>query len=71
VVTLQPGASLSAQELLAYCEPKMATFALPRYVEFLEELPKTQATARIEKYKLRQEWRTPTTWDRSSGGFLP
>lgn len=45
----------------------MATFALPRFMEFVDELPKTQATQRIEKYKLRQNWNTPTTWDRTPG----
>lgn len=64
VVKLEPGSMLEHEDLIAYCEPRLPTFALPRYVEFVEEFPRTQATLRIEKYKLRQDWQTARTWDR-------
>ena len=32
----------------------MARFMVPRYIEFVDELPKTQATQRIIKADLRQ-----------------
>jgi crotonobetaine/carnitine-CoA ligase len=46
----------------------MAYFAVPRYVEFRESLPKTP-TARVEKYKLREEGVTKETWDRVKAGY--
>ena len=46
----------------------MAYFAVPRYVEFSESLPKT-ATARVEKYKLREQGVTGDTWDREKAGY--
>lgn len=65
-VVLKPGATLDPPELLAWCEPRMASFMVPRFVEFTRELPKTP-TEKVEKYKLRSEGDrgiTPATWDR-------
>jgi crotonobetaine/carnitine-CoA ligase len=46
----------------------MAYFMVPRYVEFRDALPKNPSQ-RIEKYKLRAEGITPTTWDREKVGI--
>ena len=45
----------------------MPYFAVPRYVEFLDALPKTP-TERIQKYLLKEAGVTPTTWDREAAG---
>jgi crotonobetaine/carnitine-CoA ligase len=42
-VVLRPGASLSKDELIAFCTANMARFMVPRQVEFIEEMPKTQS----------------------------
>lgn len=63
VVALKPGEDLAPADLIAYCEKRMARFAVPRYVEFSDVLPKT-ATMRVEKYRLREDWDNPRTWDR-------
>jgi crotonobetaine/carnitine-CoA ligase len=47
----------------------MAHFAVPRYVRFLDELPKT-VTQRLQKFKLREQGVTPETWDAQSAGFV-
>ena len=39
---------------------------VPRYIEFLDELPKTQATQRIIKAELRQRGLGTSTWDRQA-----
>ncbi len=67
-VVLKPGQSLTSLEFIQFCEPRMAYFMVPRYVRFLEALPKTP-TARIEKYRLREEGVTPDTWDRDKAGY--
>ncbi len=70
-VVLQPGARVSPEDLLAFCDERMPRFMVPRYVEFLDELPKT-ATEKIEKYRLRAEGDhgiTKATWDREKAGF--
>jgi crotonobetaine/carnitine-CoA ligase len=68
VVVLKPGAELNYEDLIRFCEPRMAYFMVPRYVEFREALPKNPSQ-RIEKYKLRAEGITRTTWDREQAGI--
>ena len=46
----------------------MAYFAVPRYLEFVADLPKTP-TARVEKYRLREAGITENTWDREKAGI--
>jgi carnitine-CoA ligase len=67
-VVLKPGATLVPEELIAYCDKRMPYFAVPRFVEFLEGLPKTP-TERVEKYKLKQAGITANTWDREKAGY--
>lgn len=66
-VVLRPGASLAPEELIRYADERMPYFAVPRYVEFLDALPKTP-TERIQKYVLKEAGVTPTTWDREKAG---
>ena len=54
VVALQEGATLTPAELVAYCAERMPDFMVPRYTEFVPELPRTP-TGRIEKYRLREQ----------------
>ena len=68
VVVLRPGAALTPAELLDHCQEHLPHFAVPRYVRFLGELPKTPSQ-RIEKYKLRADGVTADTWDRTAAGY--
>jgi crotonobetaine/carnitine-CoA ligase len=68
VVVLRPGQQLSGEELVGWCEPRMAYFAIPRYVAFRTELPKTPSE-RVEKYKLKNEGVTSDCWDRDQAGI--
>jgi crotonobetaine/carnitine-CoA ligase len=52
-VVTTPGAKLSEPELIAFLSPRMAKFMVPRYVEFLDALPKT-ATGKVRKAQLRE-----------------
>ena len=40
-IVLQPGASLSAEEVEAFARENLAAYKIPREVEFLDELPKS------------------------------
>ena len=62
-IVLQAGASLTAPDLLEWAQSRVPRFALPRYVEFREELPKN-ASGRVLKFRLREQGKTPATWDR-------
>jgi len=61
-VVLRPGASAQPAELHEYCRGRMAHYAVPRYVEFLDALPKT-ATERNQYAALRARGLTADTWD--------
>jgi crotonobetaine/carnitine-CoA ligase len=63
---LRPAAALSPQELVTWCETRMARHMVPRFVEFVDALPRTP-TEKVEKYRLRDRGVTPATWDREQG----
>ncbi|MGA7052136.1 MAG: AMP-binding protein [Mycobacterium sp.] len=66
---LRAGASISPKELCADLEGRMTRFMVPRYVEFVDALPKTQATQRIIKAELRQRGVGAHTWDRQNQAY--
>lgn len=51
-VELKPGASATAEEIVAFCRERLAHFKAPRHIVFTE-VPKT-STGKIQKYKLRE-----------------
>ncbi len=67
VVVLREGANLDEEEFIRFLEPRMAYYMVPRYVEVVDALPKTQ-TGKIQKYDLRARGLTPETWDREAAG---
>lgn len=67
-VVLAEGASLDPRELIGHCEAHLARFAVPRFVEFLDDLP-TTANGKVRKAVLRERGRTPSTWDRESAAL--
>jgi crotonobetaine/carnitine-CoA ligase len=67
-IVLQPGARVQPLDLVQHCEAHMAYFMIPRYLRFVDALPKT-GTERIMKYQLKTEGVTPDTWDREATGY--
>src|SRR5690606_15790438 len=61
-VVLKPAASASANDLIQYLVPRMPRFMVPRYIEFISELPRTP-TGKIQKFQLRVRGTGPETWD--------
>jgi len=55
VVVRKPGQQVSAQELLAFYDGKIAAWQRPDAVEFVEQLPHT-ATGKLLKTQLRQDF---------------
>lgn len=68
VVALKDGEVLSPEELLDWCAERMAQFMVPRYIEFVDSLPKT-ALLRVEKAVLRSRGLTAGTYDRERAGY--
>jgi carnitine-CoA ligase len=61
-IRLKPGEKLIPEELISWCQENMSSFMIPRYVQFVDEFPKTP-TQRIQKYKLREQG-VGHAWDR-------
>jgi fatty-acyl-CoA synthase len=55
-VTLRPGMSASAEEIIAFCRENLAHYKCPRHVVFTD-LPKT-STGKIQKFALRERANT-------------
>jgi crotonobetaine/carnitine-CoA ligase len=68
LVTLRDGRTVTPEELLRYCAATMPYFMVPRYLDIVEDFPRTP-TAKVEKYKLRAAGPGPTTWDREAHGW--
>jgi carnitine-CoA ligase len=64
---LQPDARLDAAELCEWCAERVPYFAIPRYIEFRDDLPRNPV-GRVLKYQLRDEGVTDATWDREAAG---
>jgi crotonobetaine/carnitine-CoA ligase len=54
----------SPEDLIRYLEDRVPGFMVPRYVEFVDSLPRTEVTGRVQKARLRENPLTPKTWDR-------
>jgi crotonobetaine/carnitine-CoA ligase len=63
-----PGQKIENVALLDYCAEHMPRFAVPRYLEWIDDLSKT-ATGKIQKQELRDAGVTVTTWDRETVGY--
>jgi crotonobetaine/carnitine-CoA ligase len=68
VVVLEEGEDLAPEALARFVNDHAPYFFVPRYIEFLPELPHTP-TGRVQKYKLRERGVTPETWDGVAAGF--
>ena len=53
-IVLKDGASVTAEDIIAYCREKLAVYKAPERVEFVRELPKS-ATGKILKRILRDQ----------------
>lgn len=67
-VVLQPGETARPEELLDFCVGRMAHHAVPRFVELVDQLPKTE-TQRVQYGVLKERGLTPATWDREAAGY--
>lgn len=62
-VVVRPGQKVTPEEIIAWAEPRLPKFMVPRYIEFMEALPKS-ASEKIQKIALKKRGVTPNTWDR-------
>jgi fatty-acyl-CoA synthase len=50
---LNPGASVTAPDLIEFCRGKLASFKIPRHVVFVKEFPMT-SSGKVQKFRLRE-----------------
>jgi crotonobetaine/carnitine-CoA ligase len=73
-VVAREGMAVDAAALAQWCEARLPRFAIPRYIDLVAELPRTE-NGKVQKFKLRELGVTPTAWDRlarlTSGLSMP
>lgn len=65
-LVLRSGERVEPAELARFCESRLPYFAIPRYIELMDELPRTE-NGKVQKYKLRERGITAATWERAAG----
>lgn len=55
IVQLRPGSQATADELMAFCDERLAGYKKPRSVDFVDELPR-DAAGKLLKRKLRERY---------------
>ena len=67
-IVTRPGAAIAPIELMQFCERRLPHFAVPRFVDFVTDLPRTE-NGKVRKYELRERGVTASTWDRDASGY--
>lgn len=67
-VVLRDDETPNPSALLDHCEGRLAYFAVPRYVEFVDSLPLTE-NGKVRRFALRERGLSETTWDREVAGY--
>jgi fatty-acyl-CoA synthase len=55
LVELKPGQTMTAEEVISFCQGKVAKYKIPKHVEFVQELPRN-ALGKIVKARLRAKY---------------
>ena len=67
-LVLRPGKRIDPEALVHWLRDRMPSFMVPRYLDFVGELPKTP-TGKVTKAVLRNHGVTATAWDREKAGI--
>jgi carnitine-CoA ligase len=68
-IVLKEDAKLDPAELVRFCDARAPSFAVPRYVEIVDELPRTP-NEKVRKILLREIGVNRATWDRVAAGVV-
>jgi fatty-acyl-CoA synthase len=55
-IVRRAGATLSEEQVIAHVRERLAGYKKPRFVRFLEALPRTASTRQVQKTLLREQW---------------
>ncbi len=62
----RPGSAVDAAVIAAHCASRLPRFAIPRYIDVVADLPRTE-NGKVQKFRLRERGVTATAWDREAG----
>ena len=62
----RPPQAIDPAEIARHCEPRLPRFAIPRYIDVVDELPRT-GNGKVQKFRLRERGVGAGTWDRAAG----
>jgi crotonobetaine/carnitine-CoA ligase len=63
------GEEIDPAELTRFLIERMPRFMVPRYLEFVAALPRTESTLKVQKGVLREQGINEMTWDREAAGI--
>ena len=55
IVELQPGTSLTLEELQVFLSDQLGKFKLPKYLVVVDSLPRTPASSKVQKFILKEQ----------------
>jgi fatty-acyl-CoA synthase len=55
IVELRPGASLTLERLSFFLKDRLGKFKLPKYLKVVDSLPRTPASAKVQKFLLKEK----------------
>lgn len=67
---MRPDARTSEEALCIWAAERLPAFAVPRFIEYRQELPRN-ATGKVLKYELRAQGITADTWDKKNSSLEP
>jgi crotonobetaine/carnitine-CoA ligase len=67
-IVMRSGAAIPPIELMQFCAVRLPYFAVPRFIDFVADLPRTE-NGKVRKYELRERGVTASTWDREASGY--
>lgn len=67
-IIFKPGEGVDEETLCAFVNENAPYYFVPRYMEFVQELPYTP-TNKVQKYMLREKGVTDSTWDLKNSQF--
>jgi crotonobetaine/carnitine-CoA ligase len=67
-IVLRRDHALAPEALMVHLVPRLARFAIPRYIDVVEQLPTTE-NGKVRRLALRDHGVTRTAWDREAVGY--
>jgi fatty-acyl-CoA synthase len=63
IVELKPGAALTLEELLDFLKDRIGKFKMPKHLKVVDELPRTPASGKIQKFVLKNKFSSTNSND--------